>query len=716
MKEVLTEIDTRGKTDRDPFTFFYEDFLSAYDPEKRKHLGVYYTPRPVVSFIVNSINHILKNDFNKLHGFADDDVTVLDPAVGTGTFLWLIYTLTLVELKNKGLGGLISKKIENHILRHFYGLEILITPYIIAHLKLSLALKKWFYELKDNDRNQVYLANTLEPSESHGLMPFMKEITEESKVANRLKQVEPILVVTGNPPYSVNSSNKSEWIMEKMKDYKRDLNERNIQPLDDDYIKFIRFAQWKIDQNNQGIIGFITNNSYLDGLIHRQMRKELLNSFDRIYILNLHGDARKKETCPDGSKDENVFDIQQGVAIGLFVKNSKLGDKKVFFADLYGTRDEKYFWLDRNKLNTVKWQELKPEEPYYFFTPKKFDFSEQYRNFWSVTDIFVLQTYGIKSSRDDFVVGFNKEELYDKLNIFTGKMTDSEIKKRFNLKDTKTWNVSKARTEIVGKDIEKMIKRYAFRPLDTRWIIYDKALVERDRFNVMKNLLRENMALVCIRQSKKTTLNTLVTDCLGCCDFVTNHSFFFPLYSYDDEENRKSNFTNQFIDFMKARYPNQNPSPEEIMYYVYAVLHSQSYRETFREFLKIDFPRIPFAKDYGTFEKLSQLGKQLAEMHLMRAKLPVFIKFDVPGSNVIEYVEYKDKKAHINEAQFFEGISEQTWNFCIGNYQVLDKWLKSRKNRELSGSEIEQFIQITEIINQTLDLMKKIDDVDFLTK
>ena len=217
IKDILTEIDARGKTDRDPFIFFYEDFLSAYDPEKKKHLGVYYTPRPVVSFIVNSINNILKSDFNKLHGFADDDVTVLDPAVGTGTFLWLIYTLTLVELKNKGLGGLIAKKIENHVLRDFYGIEILITPYIIAHLKLSLALKKWHYELKDNERHQVYLANTLEPFESHGLIPFMREISEESKTANELKLRKKILVVTANPPYRGMSANKGAWIQNLLK-------------------------------------------------------------------------------------------------------------------------------------------------------------------------------------------------------------------------------------------------------------------------------------------------------------------------------------------------------------------------------------------------------------------------------------------------------------------------------------------------------------------
>src|SRR5665647_787594 len=273
--QILSEIDFRGKKDRDPFTFFYEDFLALYEPEKKKRLGVYYTPRPVVSFIVKSVNRILKDDFDKPLGLAEEGLSVLDPAVGTGTFLWLVYLSTLVELKESGLGGLIPKKIKTHILQDFYGFELLITPYIIAHLKLTTVLKKWFYEFDDEDRIQVYLTNTLEPFETHTHVPFFRELTEESEKADDLKLKKPVLLVLGNPPYSVSSSNKSAWVMAKMADYKKDLHEQNIRPLDDDYIKFIRFAQWKVQQNGKGIVGFITNNRYLDGSIHRQMRKAL---------------------------------------------------------------------------------------------------------------------------------------------------------------------------------------------------------------------------------------------------------------------------------------------------------------------------------------------------------------------------------------------------------------------------------------------------------
>jgi len=726
IKSILSEIDFRGKKDRDPFTFFYEDFLRLYDPKKRKHLGVFYTPRPVINFIANSVNQILKKDFGKLRGFAEDDVTILDPAVGTGSFLWLTFLVTLNEIKNSRLRGIMKDKIKKHILKDFYGFELLITPYIISHLKLTTILKKWHYEFKDDDRIQVYLTNTLEPFETHALMPFFREITEESKIANELKLTKPILVILGNPPYSVSSSNKSKWIMERMQDYKKDLNERNIQPLDDDYIKFIRFAQWKIEQNKQGVVGYITNNSYLDGIIHRQMRKELINAFDRIYILNLHGSSRREE--PTEKKDENVFGIQQGVSIALFVKNDKFKDKKVFYADLFGKREEKYHWLDRHTVNNVEWQELQPEEPYYFFVPKDFSLQSEYDKFWGVVDIFKIKTYGVKSGRDKFVVGLTKKELIERFNIFISDKTDEEIGQLFNLKETNTWKISKAREKIKKGEIDAILLQYAFRPFDIGWILYDPAVVERDRFNVMKHLLNDNIAIVCTRQSKSENLHTLVTTNLGCCDFVTNHSFFFPLYTYNEdkekprqktltgevrkaESGKQPNFTEEFIRFIGEQYPNLKISPEDILGYIYAVLHSPTYRQKFNEFLKIDFPRIPFVKDFRVFKQLSKIGTELINLHLMKTELKTKVKFDVQGSNVVKFVRYKDNKVYINEGQFFDGISEEVWNFYIGGYQVLDKWLKSRKNRELSSNEIEHFLQVVEIIKRTIGYMEEIGKI-----
>ncbi|RLF77866.1 DNA methyltransferase, partial [Thermococci archaeon] len=428
LEEILTTIDKRGKKDKDPIIFFYEDFLNYYEPEKRKRLGVYYTPRPVVNFIVNSLHSILKRYFDKPLGFADDSVNVLDPAIGTGTFFWIAYLVALQELKKLELSGMISDKIRDHLLKHFYGFEILITPYVISHLKLTDLLQRWRYKFNDDDRIQVYLTNTLNPYETTFLdIPFFREITEESRIANQIKIKKPILVVMGNPPYAGISANKGKWIDDLLKKgytradgskdegyYKVDgkpLEEKNPKWLQDDYVKFIRFAQWKIDKNGEGIVGFITNHSYLDNPTFRGMRESLLQSFDRIYILNLHGNTLKKERCPDGSKDENVFDIRQGVAIGIFIKNKKLGEKKVYYAEIWGLREDKYHWLDRHTINNVKWQEVRPVSPYYFFVPKDTTLEEEYNKFWKITEIFPVNNVGVVTSRDNFVIDFNKDIL-----------------------------------------------------------------------------------------------------------------------------------------------------------------------------------------------------------------------------------------------------------------------------------------------------------------
>jgi len=737
MKSILSEIDIRGKTDRDPLTFFYEGFLATYDPKKRKQLGVYYTPRPVVSFIINSINQILKSDFNKLKGFADDDVTVLDPAVGTGTFLWLIYTLALVELKNRGLSGLIGKKIESHILKDFYGIEILITPYIIAHVKLSLALKKWYYELKGNERNQVYLANTLEPSETHGLIPFMREISEESKTANELKLRKKILVITANPPYRGMSANKGQWIQDLLKkgytckDGSKDdgyyqvdgkpLGERNPKWLQDDYVKFIRFAQWKIDMAGEGIVGFITNHSYLDNPTFRGMRQSLMNSFNRIHILNLHGSSLRQEKTPDGNKDENVFDIRPGVAISIFEKNEGSRDKKIFYANLFGKREEKYAWLDRHTISNTIWQELKPKSPHYFFVPKDEGLLEAYKGFPGLDQIFSHYSLSIQTHRDSFVIDFNKEALTKRISVFRDlKVSDEVVRQTFSLEDTSSWKMKEARkiaSEI--RNWQTFITKILYRPFDSRWLFYHEAVVDRIRKEIMKHMDQPNTALLVSRQLSMPSFNhVFVSDTISESCVVSNKTkegnYHFPLYLYVDNETRKSNINEEIIKMLEEMY-GVAPTPEEIFYYVYATLHCNKYRERYVDFLQSDFPRIPFTKKYNAFKKLAELGKELVNLHLMKTtRLGSSIKFDVQGSNIIEFVEFRDRKVYINDKQFFDGIPEKAWNFYIGAYQVLDKWLKSRKKRELSGNEIEQFIQIVEVINQTLECMKQIDDTKFL--
>jgi len=378
----------------------------------------------------------LKSRFGKDKGFAEDDVMMLDPAAGTLTFVLRAIREALSELDTRGLRGLVPSYIERHILQQFFAFELLIVPYIIGHLRVSMALEReWDYEFKENERFQFYLTNTLEMREPKQETIF-PELTKEGQEAKRVKEKVPILVVLGNPPYSVSSENKSEFIEKLMADYKREVKkERNIQPLSDDYIKFIRFAHWKISQTGKGIFGYITNNSYLSGIIHRGMRKELLSTFDEIYILNLHGSSRIGEKTPEGGKDENVFDIQQGVAIAIYVKLEKpLKEKNVRYADVWGLRDVKYKYLRKNDVTSTDWLVLEPKEPQYFFVPKDFALQDEYDEFWRVTDIFKVYSSGVKTHRDHFVVGFTREEITQRLKVFTGNLSDEFVKKSLNIR------------------------------------------------------------------------------------------------------------------------------------------------------------------------------------------------------------------------------------------------------------------------------------------
>ncbi|NOX71406.1 MAG: DNA methyltransferase, partial [Candidatus Micrarchaeota archaeon] len=660
-------------------------------------------------------------------------------AIGTGTFFWITFLLTLGELKKAGLRGMIKEKIENHLLKHFYGFEILITPYVISHLKLTDILQSWNYRFKENDRIQVYLTNTLEPSEVHGLMPFLREITEESKTANRIKLKKPILVVMGNPPYSGMSANKGKWIDDLLKkgytraDGSKDdgyymvdgkpLKERNPKWLQDDYVKFIRFAQWKIDESGEGVVGFITNHSYLDNPTFRGMRESLLQSFDRIYILNLHGNALKKEKCPDGSKDENVFDIKQGVAITLFIKNNNFKGKKILYADLYGLREDKYSWLDRHAVSNTKWQEIEPVSPFYFFVPKNNELLEEYEQFWKVTDIFPVNSVGIVTSRDNFTIKWTPEDVWKTITEFV-QMDIEEARRKFKLKkDARDWKVSFAQKDLRESGLVKnKIIPILYRPFDIRYTYYtgkSRGFHCMPRPEVMKHMLKDNLGLITRRQILESNPTyVLVADCLISDGVIRSDNkgseSLFPLYLYSDNDKR-ANLNPDFLKFVSEKY-GREISPEEIFYYIYAVLHSPTYRERYEEFLRYDFPRIPFVDGYDKFKQLSELGKELVELHLMKRKLHIHTKFDVQGSNIVDKVRYENGRIFISDAQHFDGVPSEIWNFHIGGYQVLDKWLKSRKGRKLDSRDIEQFLQIVEIIKQTIEIMRKVDKIINLKK
>jgi len=729
ISSILKEFKTT-RWEEDPVIHFYETFLATYNPEERQRLGVYYTPLPVVSYIVRSVHKLLKEKFRKSEGLATSDVTLLDPAAGTLTFIVQAIKQIQKELEEKKKEGLITSYIEEHILLHFHAFEILVAPYTVGHFKVSMVLEDMGYRFKGNERFRFYLTNTLEMKDPKQIS-FLIDLTKEAQEAKRIKEKVPILAVLGNPPYSVSSENKSEFIENLMSDYKEDVrDERNIQPLSDDYIKFIRFAHWKIAQAGKGILGFITNNSYLSGVIHRGMRRKLLETFDEIYILNLHGSSRIGEKTPEGGKDENVFDIQQGVAIVLYVKLEKSPkEKKVYYADLWGLREKKYAYLFGNDVQTTNWQELKPVTPYYFFVPKDFALQSEYEKFWKITDIFKKWSSGISTRRDHFMVGFSKNEIIQRLRLFSSNLPDNIVKVSLKLKDSKYWKVSEARQKVKNLKYDDKIMVYEFKIFDARWIFYFPDIIERgdSRFNLMKHLMKPNLALITTRKIPPTQPISAFVSCLiGDVHFISDRSYFFPLYLYPykpeeklfdnkaHQADRIPNFTSEFLHAIEGSLGSE-PMPEEIFYYIYAILYCPTYRKRYEEFLKIDFPSVPLLSNVEVFKELSNLGKELVDLHLLRVPAldKTEIGFPKDGSNTVGKISYDEQsqRVFINKEQYFESISKEVWNYLIGAYQAMEKYLKDRKGRKLSLDEINHYMKVAEAIRLTIELQEKIDDV-----
>ena len=712
------------KWEEDPVINFYETFLKTYNPEERQRLGVYYTPLPVVSYITTSIHKLLKEKFGKAEGLATRDVTLLDPAAGTLTFVVQAIKQVQRELEERNKAGLIKPYIEEHVLPNFHAFEILVAPYTVGHFKVSMVLEEMGYKFKEDERFQFYLTNTLEMKEPKQIS-FLIDLAKEGQEAKRIKEKVQILVVLGNPPYSVSSENKSEFIEGLMDDYKEDVREeRNIQPLSDDYIKFIRFAHWKIDQAGKGILGFISNNSYLSGVIHRGMRTKLLETFDEIYVLNLHGSSRIRENPPPGIKDQNVFAIQQGVAIALYVKPEEPHKgKRVYYADLWGLRGEKYEYLFENDVETTKWQEFKPAAPYHFFVPKDFALQERYEKFLNVTEIFKQRSSGVKTHRDHFVVGFTKEEILQRLRVFTSNLSDELVKEGLKLEDTGSWKLTEARQRIKAQKSEDKVYSYAYRPFDIRQICYEPALIDRDRLPFMGHLLKENLSLALMRKPipAQELTQVLVVDSIGDINFYAFQTYFFPLYLYPgeskgqmfDEKERIPNLTNEFLQAVKQSLGIE-PTPEGIFYYIDAVLYSPIYRQRYEEFLKIDFPRIPLPTDYEAFRALINLGEELVDLHLLRhpALQETEVGFPESGLNKVERVRYVEanQRVYINKDQCLEGISKEVWEYRIGAYQVMEKYLKDRKGRKLSLDEINHYMKVAKAIRLTVELQEKVDE------
>jgi len=782
--DVAALLKDFGKTTQqnDPMIHFYETFLAEYDPKLRKSRGVYYTPEPVVNFIVRAVDDILKTEFGLAQGLADTSqveievedqgadkrindvkkkikekvhkVQILDPAAGTGTFLAEV--VKQIYHKFERQQGIWSKYVEDHLIPRLHGFELLMAPYAMAHLKLELLLCETGYKPKRNQRLQVYLTNSLEEHHPDTGTLFANWLSSEANEANEIKNDIPVMVVLGNPPYSGISSNMGEWIVNLIEDYKyvegQHFREKKHW-LHDDYVKFIRYGQHFIEKNGEGILAFINNHGFIDNPTFRGMRWHLLVCFDKIYIIDLHGNTMKKETPPNGLNDKNVFDIQQGVSINIFIKTGKKKSKElaeVMHFDCWGERNIKYNFLLRNDFRSIKYSKIEYQKPFYFFVPKDYELINKYNLGFSLNDLFTINVTGVVTARDSFVIDFEEEQLLKRIKRFINPdISDEEMRSEFFGNesegkyppgDSRSWKMIEARLKIKNYNHIEKIRKILYRPFDSRFIYYDPSMVDWGREKVMPHIFPdENIGIVFPRQAITDNWSHIQV----CNEMIDNRihysnkgiPIFAPLYLYQinknqkvitNAENRIPNFNNEIISFISEKLNSSFTSekkeelnthaPIDILDYIYAILHSPKYREKYKEFLKIDFPRVPYPRDKKMFWQLVKLGSELRQIHLLESPLveQYITSYPQDGNNKVDKVKYEDRKVWINDEQYFDKVPQIAWEFYIGGYQPAQKWLKDRKGRTLSFEDIMHYQKIIVALTETDRIMKEIDKIDFL--
>ena len=777
MKAILSDFGKRGVRE-DPIMHFYEDFLKDYDPALREKRGVYYTPEPVISYIVRSVDHLLRERFDCPEGLADyqtadyevlEDidgeqkpvtrqahrVLVLDPACGTGSFLYAVIDHIREYYRSNDNMGVWEDYVREHLLKRIFGFELMMAPYAMSHLKLGMQLAAqdmpeeqqtdWAYKFSGDERLGVYLTNTLEQAERQTPMLFSLErvIAEEANAASAIKRDLPIMVVLGNPPYSGHSSNASRingkltWIGELIEDYKtidgKPLGERNSKWVDDDYVKFIRFGQQRIQQSGAGILAFITNHTYLDNPTFRGMRQQLMDTFTDIYLLDLHGNSLRKEHAPGGGVDRNVFDIQQGVAIAVLVKEPRKGGQaQIHHADLYGERELKYECLAASDITTTDWEQLQPTSSNnYLFKPWNNELAAEYEQWQKITDIMPVNSVGIITGRDRVAIRWSHDEMISEANDFA--FPDGEVMD------------------------ETLVSQVLYRPFDTRYTYYSKSFITRRRENVMRHMLtRNNLALLTTRRMEtqdafdRIFVSGTISD--GHVVSLKEISYLYPLYIYPPVQGleasgkREPNLSPEFTAGLEQRLGLQfiadskgdltkTLGPEDVFHYIYAIFHSSTYRERYDQFLRADFPRVPVTDDVNLFRALVAIGQQLTDAHLLRSatRLSSPIGFPVSGDNMVEkshpkyyapgetppsesapiqrgrvYISKSNRRSG-KQGQYFDGIAPDVWASRIGGYQPMDKWLKERKERALTFDDIEHYKDIAASLEATIRLTTEID-------
>ena len=776
VEEILKNYGKSTKME-DPIIHFYETFLSEYDPKLRKARGVWYTPAPVVNFIVRAVDDVLKTEFNLPKGLADTSKTeikvntdipdnrsitgykrtkqkvhkvqILDPATGTGTFLAEV--IKNINQKFKGQQGIWSSYVENHLLPRLNGFELLMASYAMAHLQLDLLLRETGFKPTKIQRLRVYLTNSLEEFHPDTGNLFANWLSREANEANHIKRDSPVMCIIGNPPYSGISSNNGKWISDLIEDYKYvdgvHFNERKHW-LNDDYVKFLRYGQHFIEKNGSGVLAYINPHGFLDNTTFKGMRWNLLKTYDKIYTIDLHGNSKKKETAPDGTADVNVFDIMQGVSINIFIKTGKkkaneLG--KVFHYDLYGKRDFKYDFLSQNSLKQIDFKQLDCNAPNYFFVPKNNDGQKEYLKGFRVDELFANNVTGVVTMGDNFIIADNKNELHRRLIYFLeNDITEEQLKLKYSLgKNYAKWIIDN-KSSIKFK--ESNFIQYDYRPFDIRWSYFDNNLLWRWRHNTMRHFLKEgNLGLMICRQTAIDSWEHIgITKNIADDSRVSNRSkergYILPLYLYPESNalsteripNLNAVTIDQIANKLNLTFTNEKETiektfaPIDILDYIYAVSHSPTYREKYKEFLKIDFPRVPYPKDLTTFWRLVELGGEIRQIHLLESsKVNNYITtYPKDGNNVVSTkIGIKDwelfdqekqlGRIWINEEQYFDNIPLLAWEFYIGGYQPAQKWLKDRKQKTLDFDDILHYQKIIVALSETDRLMREIDKIEF---
>ena len=784
--DVAEIMNNFGKSTKqeDPVVHFYETFLGEYSPALRKARGVWYTPQPVVSFIVRSVDEILKTEFNLSQGLADTSkikikkkvytkatadsrsklkeveveeevhkVQILDPATGTGTFLAEV--VKHIYAKFKGQQGIWSNYVKKDLIPRLNGFELLMASYAMAHLKMDMLLTETGVQLSDEQRLRIYLTNSLEEAHPDTGTLFSSWLSDEADQANAIKSDTPVMVVIGNPPYSGVSSNNGEWITNLIEDYKYVNGEHFREKkhwLNDDYVKFIRFGQHFIEKNGEGILAFINPHGYLDNPTFRGMRWNLLNSFDSIYAIDLHGNTKKKEISPDGSIDQNVFDITQGVSINFLVKTVRKNTNafaRLSHYDLFGKREFKYEFLQKNTIKSIDFKVLTPISPNYFFVRRNTRNLEKYNEGISIADLFKSQSMGITSARDSFVIDIDKVALTKRIQDFCSReMSTIDFQSKYNLNENYQWKVKEQRG-LVPEYSDSYLRKISYRLFDTRFIYFQDNLVFRMRSEIMDDMMQDNIAFCTSKMGRNSDFhNYFVTNNITDKSITSSldNCNVFPLYNYNNvheqdifgkETLRTPNLSNtiikKFIDILDLQFSIEKEasaetfSPIDILDYIYAVLYSPTYRETYKEFLKIDFPRVPLPSDKLVFWELVNLGRKLREIHLLEHPTVenYITQYPIGGDNIVTRKMTKSSigydattsthgKVWINDNQYFDKVPLVAWEFYIGGYQPCQKWLKDRYERELNFEDILHYQKIIVALTETDRIMKEINKVNFI--